>query len=62
MFEYVDDETGVITRVGMIGVNTSPLELAFAKDKETVVDLEFTSESNGVDDTIITIVETQPAG
>lgn len=57
VFVYEDDETGTTTSIGMVGVNTSPLELAFAKDAETVVDLEFSSESNGVDDTIVTIVE-----
>lgn len=41
----------------MVATNTAPLELVFAKDAETVVDVTFTAESNGVDDTIIVIEE-----
>lgn len=57
VFVYEDDETGFKTRIGMVATNTAPLELAFAKDAETVVDVTFTAESNGVDDTIIVIEE-----
>lgn len=57
VFVYTDDETGFKTRVGMVATNTAPLELVFAKDAETVVDVTFTAESNGVDDTIIVIEE-----
>ncbi len=57
VFVYEDDETGFKTRVGMVATNTAPLELVFAKDAETVVDVTFTAESNGVDDTIIVIEE-----
>ena len=57
VFVYEDDETGFKTRIGMVATNTAPLELVFAKDAETVVDLTFTAESNGVDDTIIVIEE-----
>ena len=57
VFVYEDDETGFKTRIGMVATNTAPLELVFAKDAETVVDVTFTSESNGVDDTIIVIEE-----
>lgn len=56
-FVYEDDETGLKTYSGMIASNTGALSMAFAKDKETTVDLTFTGESNGVDDTILTIVE-----
>lgn len=56
-FVYTDDETGFNTTIGMIATNTEPLELAFAKDAETVVDLTFTASSNGVDDTILVIEE-----
>ena len=57
-FEYTDEETGEIIRVGMVATNTSGLTLAFAKDKETVVDVEFTATSNGVDTTLVVIEET----
>ena len=56
-FVYEDDETGEIIRVGMVATNTAGITLAFTKDKETVVDVEFTAESNGVDETIVTIEE-----
>lgn len=57
VFVYEDDETGFKTRIGMVATNTAPLELVFTKDAETVVDVTFTAESNGVDDTIIVIEE-----
>ena len=57
VFVYEDDETGFKTRIGMVATNTAPLELVFAKDAETVVDVTFTAESNGVDDTVIVIEE-----
>ena len=57
VFVYEDDETGFKTRIGMVATNTAPRELVFAKDAETVVDVTFTAESNGVDDTIIVIEE-----
>lgn len=57
VFVYEDDESGFKTRIGMVATNTAPLELVFAKDAETVVDVTFTAESNGVDDTIIVIEE-----
>ena len=57
VFVYEDDETGFKTRIGMVATNTAPLELVFSKDAETVVDVTFTAESNGVDDTIIVIEE-----
>lgn len=56
-FVYEDDDTGEIIRVGMVATNTAGLTLAFAKDKETVVDVTFTAESNGVDDVIVVIEE-----
>ena len=58
-FVYEGDTANEKISIGMVGSNTNPLELAFAKDKETVVDVEFTSESNGVDDTVLLIE--QPA-
>lgn len=57
VFVYEDDKTGFKTRIGMVATNAAPLELVFAKDAETVVDVTFTAESNGVDDTIIVIEE-----
>lgn len=57
VFVYEDDETSFKTRIGMVATNTAPLELVFTKDAETVVDVTFTAESNGVDDTIIVIEE-----
>ncbi len=56
-FVYEDDETGLKTYVFEVATNTAALSLAFAKDKETVIDMTFTGESNGVDDTVLTIVE-----
>ena len=60
-FVYEDDDTGEKISVAMVATNTAGLTLAFAKDKETVVDVEFTAESNGVDDTIVVIEEETPA-
>ena len=60
-FVYEDPDTGEKIYVGMVATNAAGLTMAFAKDKETIVDVEFTAESNGVDDTIITIEETTPA-
>lgn len=57
VFVYEDDETGFKTSIGMVATNTAPLEMVFAKDAETVIDVTFTAESNGVDDTIIVIEE-----
>lgn len=56
-FVYEDDSTGLKTYFGMISSNTAALSLAFTKDKETTIDMTFTGESNGVDDTVLTIVE-----
>lgn len=56
-FVYEDDETKLKTFVGMVATNIAPLTLAFAKDSETVVDMTFSGESNGVDSTILTIAE-----
>ena len=56
-FVYTDDETGLKTYAGMVATNIAPLALAFMKDKETVVDMTFSGESNGVDTTILTIAE-----
>lgn len=56
-FVYQDDETGLKTFVGMVATNIAPLVLAFMKDSETVVDMTFNGESNGVDDTMLTIAE-----
>lgn len=60
-FEYEDPETEHKVRIGMIATNIAGLSMAFAKDKETVVDVEFQAESNGVDDTIMVIEEVIPA-
>ena len=56
-FVYQDESTGEIIRVGMVATNTAGITLAFTKDKETVVDVTFTAESNGVDDVIVVIEE-----
>lgn len=56
-FVYEDEETHEVIRIGMVASNTNGLTLAFVKDKETVVDVQFTAESNGVDDTIVVIEE-----
>lgn len=56
-FVYTDDDTGEIIRVGMVATNTAGISLAFTKDKETVVDVAFQAESNGVDDVIVIVEE-----
>ncbi len=56
-FVYEDDDTGLKTYFGMIASNAAALSLAFTKDKETVIDMTFAGESNGVDETVLTIVE-----
>ncbi|MEE1200876.1 MAG: hypothetical protein U0L09_09510 [Christensenellales bacterium] len=56
-FVYEDADTGCRIRIGMVATNTSPLEFAFAKDEETVLEVTFKAESNGVDDTIVVIEE-----
>lgn len=58
VFRYPKDEDkGLYIYVGMVATNVSPLTLAFTKDKETVQDLEYTADTNGVDDTILVIEE-----
>lgn len=59
VFVYEDDD-GADIKIGMIATNTSPLTLAFAKDKETVIDIEFKAEANGTDDTILVIEQAVP--
>ena len=55
---YVKDaEKNLYIYIGMIATNVSPLSLAFTKDKETIQDLEYTADTNGVDDTILVIEE-----
>lgn len=56
-FVYEDEDTHEVIRIGMVATNTSGLTMAFVKDKETVVDVEFTAESNGVDTNIVVIEE-----
>lgn len=60
VFVYTDD-SGLNIRVGMVASNTAALEIAFTKDTETVVDVTFSAESNGVDDVILVMEETTPA-
>ena len=66
VFVYEDfDNPNHKIRVGMIAANTGTLSLAFVKDKESVPEITFTAQSNGVDDTIIVFDEattTTPAG
>ena len=58
VFEYEKDKAkSQYIRVGMIATNTAALEFAFTKDKETVPDITFTADTNGVDDTILVIEE-----
>lgn len=57
VFVYEDDETKETIRVGMVASNTATLELAFTKDTETVIDITFSAESNGIDDVILVIDE-----
>lgn len=58
VFRYVKDkEKKQYIYVGMVATNTAPLTLAFTKDKETVQDLTYTADTNGVDDTILVIEE-----
>lgn len=58
VFEYAKDAAKEkYIRVGMVATNTAALELAFAKDKETVPEITFTADTNGEDDTILVIEE-----
>ena len=58
VFRYTKDkEKNQYIYVGMVATNTAPLTLAFTKDKETVQDLTYTADTNGVDDTILVIEE-----
>lgn len=59
--KYTDDETGDVTLIGMVATNTGALSLAYAKDKETVPEITFTAESNGVNDVLVTILEVPAA-
>lgn len=61
-FQYTDADDNTTITVGMIATNAGTLSLAFAKDKETVPEITFTAESNGVDDTIIVIEGTAAQG
>ena len=61
VFEYLDEDDGHNLRVGMIATNTAALELIFKKDQETVPNVTFSAESNGVDDTLVVIEEDIPA-
>ena len=56
-FQYTDPDDDSTITVGMIATNAGTLSLAFTKDKETVPEITFTAESNGVNDTIIVIEE-----
>lgn len=58
--EYTDTENGHNLRVGMVATNTEALELVFQKDNETVPNITFTANSNGVDDTIVVFEEDIP--
>ena len=58
VFRYAKNkEKNQYIYVGMVATNTAPLTLAFTKDKETVQDLTYTADTNGVDDTILVIEE-----
>lgn len=58
VFEYEKNKAkNQYIRVGMIATNTAAMEFAFTKDKETVPDITFTADTNGVDDTILVIEE-----
>ena len=54
-----DKEKGLYIYIGMVATNTAPLTLAFAKDKETVVELQFDADTNGVNDVLVTFHEDQ---
>lgn len=58
VFRYLKDaEKKQYIYVGMVATNTAPLTLTFTKDKETVQDLTYAADTNGVDDTILVIEE-----
>ena len=52
VFKYDGEDSTIM--IGMVATNTSPLELAFNKENESTVDIEFSAESNGVDTPLIT--------
>lgn len=55
---YTDDEDGSTIKVGIVATNTGALSMAFTKDNETVPEITFTAESNGLDDNLVIIEET----
>lgn len=57
--KYTDDDTGVVTLIGMVATNTGALSLAYAKDKETVPEITFTAEPHG-SNVLVSILELQP--
>lgn len=54
---YKDDETGDVTKIGMVATNTGALSLAYAKDKETVPEITFTAEPTGGSSVLVIIEE-----
>ena len=58
-FVHTDKADGDV-KVTIVGKNTSGLTFAFAKDKETVVDAEFTAEAMDDDGTLIQIDFIEP--
>lgn len=59
-FVHTDKEDGDV-RVTIVGRNESGFSLAFAKDKETVIDAEFTAFPNDSEGTLVIYEETIPA-
>ena len=59
-FVHEDAEQGAI-RLTIVGNNQSGFSLAFAKDKETVIDAEFKALPHDTDGTLITYTEEIPA-
>ena len=57
-----EDKVDGNVRVTIVGKCTSGFEIAFAKDKETVIDAEFTALPNDAEGTLIIIDEEIPTG
>lgn len=60
LFHYSDPTDGAVD-VMIVGQNQAGFSLAFAKDKETVIDAEFKAKPMDEEGTLITYTETAPA-
>ena len=57
---YTDDDGSTI-KAGIVATNSGALSLAFKRDDETVPEITFTAESNGLDANLVILEETAAA-